>query len=209
MSLASFLSLLVFSFVTSVTPGPNNIMLLSSGVLYGFRRTLPHIFGIGFGFLSLLLAVGLGLSLIIERYPILFVLIKFLGCFYMLYLAYCIATVSPSKLSTSNDSSRPLYFHEAALFQWINAKAWVMAIVAMSVYTADGSYITNVMIVAIIFCLVNLPSVGLWVEFGVLLRRFLQDPLKLKIFNYFMALLLVLSLWPILMTEVITPCHPH
>ena len=202
MFLSTITSLIVFSFATSVTPGPNNIMLLSSGVLYGFRSTLPHILGIGFGFLSLLLAVGLGLSLIIESYPILFTVIKFLGCLYMLYLSYRIATTPVSNLSTRTDSSRPMYFHEAALFQWINAKAWVMAIVAMSVYTTDGSYITNVLIVSIVFCLVNLPSVGLWTIFGVLLRRFLQDPIKLRIFNYFMALSLVLSLWPILMTEL-------
>ena len=198
MSLTLLISLIVFSFVSTVTPGPNCIMLLSSGVLYGLRRTLPHIFGIMLGLLLLFLSVGLGLSLIIERYPILFTVIKFLGVLYILYLSYRIATTPLSNFSTSNDSSRPMYFHEAFLFQWINAKAWVMSIVVMSIYTTDGSYITNVFIVAIIFSLITIPSSILWTEGGVLLRRFLQDPIKLRIFNCFMALALVLSLWPIL-----------
>ena len=178
-------------------------MLLSSGVLYGIRRTLPHILGIGFGFFSLFLSIGLGLSLLIERYPILFVIIKFLGVLYILYLSYRIATAPLSNFSTSTDSSRPtalapLYFHEATLFQWVNAKAWIMSIVVMSIYTPDGSYITNVFLVSIIFSLITIPCSALWTEGGVLLRRFLQDPIKLRIFNCFMALALIFSLWPIL-----------
>lgn len=200
MSLPTFFSLLVFSFVTSITPGPNNIMLLSSGVLYGLRRTIPHILGIGFGFGFLLAGVGLGLSVIISSYPILFLSIKISGGLYMLYLAWRIAI--SGGLSDNDSTSRPMYFYEAALFQWVNAKAWVMAIVAMSAYTSEGSYMMGVFIVIFSFCLVNMPCVGCWAVFGVVLRRFLQDPIKLRIFNVLMALALVASLWPIVRTDI-------
>lgn len=200
MSFATFLALLVFSFVTSITPGPNNIMLLSSGVLYGIRKTLPHILGIGFGFACLLIGVGLGVGILIELYPPLFLALKISGGLYMLYLAYRIATATPTV--GSNESARPMYFYEAALFQWVNVKAWIMAIVAISAYTSEGSYVVNVAIVTITFCLVNMPSVSFWAGFGVLLRQFLADKKKLRIFNFVQAFLLVLSLLPILTASI-------
>ena len=202
MSFATFLALLIFSFVSSITPGPNNIMLLSSGLRFGMRRTIPHILGIGFGFAFLLAGVGLGLSVIIERLPNLFLAIKITGGLYMTYLAWRIA--QGGRLSSKDDSAsaRPMRFYAAALFQWVNAKAWVMAIVAMSAYTTQGSYIINVAIVVFAFCLVNVPCVTFWAGFGVVLRRFLEDPVKLKIFNWFMALALIASLWPILKVQL-------
>jgi len=196
MSLATFTALMLFSFVSSVTPGPNNIMLFSSGVNFGLRRTIPHALGIPFGFGVLLLAVGLGLGVVLETFPAIFVGIKVAGCLYMLYLAWRIAFSGP--VESSGETSRPMRFYEAALFQVVNPKAWVMAGVAMSLYTGEGDYLTNVLIVVFCFCVVNFPSVTIWAGFGMAMRRLLSDPAKLRIFNYVMAAALVLSLWPML-----------
>lgn len=196
MTLATFLALLTFSFVSSVTPGPNNIMLFSSGVNFGMWRTWPHAFGIAFGFGILLAAVGFGLGVLLKTYPALFLTIKIAGGLYMLYLAWRIFNSGP--VEVKEGTARPMTFFEAALFQWVNPKAWVMAMVAMSAYTSEGDYTTNVGIVVIAFCLVNFPSVSIWAGFGTVMRRFLQDPAKLKLFNTVMALSLVVSLWPLL-----------
>jgi len=196
MTSATLIALFVFSFVSSVTPGPNNIMLFASGVNFGMRRTWPHAFGIGFGFAMLLIAVGLGVGAVIDRSPGFMLLLKTGGGLYMLYLAYRIA--NSGSLDAARTGSRPMSFFEAALFQWVNPKAWVMAVTAMSAYTSEGHYWTNVAIVVVVFVLVNFPSVSLWAGFGQLLSRWLQDARRRKVFNYSMAAALVLSLWPLL-----------
>ncbi len=196
MSLTTFLALLTFSFVSSITPGPNNIMLFASGVNFGLRRTVPHMFGIAFGFGLLLAAVGLGLGALLEAFPAILIALKICGGAYMLYLAWKIANSGPVEVGESG--ARPMRFLEAALFQWVNPKAWVMAVVAMATYTSEGTYWVNVAIVVFAFCLVNFPSVSVWAGFGTVLRNFLQDPVKLKFFNICMALALVASLWPML-----------
>ncbi|MDD9909253.1 MAG: LysE family translocator [Ahrensia sp.] len=196
MSLSTFIALLGFSFVSSITPGPNNIMLFSSGVNFGLRRTWPHAIGIAFGFGVLLAAVGFGLGVVLTTYPALFLTIKIAGGVYMLYLAWRIFRSGP--VEVKEGAARPMTFLEAALFQWVNPKAWVMAMVAMSAYTSEGDYATNVAIVVLAFCVVNFPSVTAWASFGSLMRSFLQDPLRLRVFNAIMATALVLSLWPLL-----------
>ena len=196
MTFATFLALLLFSFVSSITPGPNNIMLFASGVNFGLRRTWPHAVGIAFGFGILLLAVGSGLGVLFETVPILFQAIKICGGIYMLYLAWRIA--NSGSVEIKDAASRPMTFLEAALFQWVNPKAWVMAMVAMSTYTLEGTYWINVLIVVAAFCVVNFPSVTAWAAFGMGMRRFLSDERKLKLFNWLMAVLLVASLWPML-----------
>jgi threonine/homoserine/homoserine lactone efflux protein len=196
MSLEIFAALIVFAFVTSITPGPNNLMLLASGVNFGFRRTVPHMLGVGFGFLVLLLCVGLGLGAIIARFPIVHVGLKIGGTLYILYLAWRLAT--SRSIGDGRSSGRPMTFLEAVAFQWVNPKAWVMAIAAMAAYTDPDSYVLSVLIVGLTFAAVGVPSVSAWAGFGMALRSWLADPLRLKWFNMVTGALLVLSLWPML-----------
>ena len=191
-----FLALVGFSFVSSITPGPNNIMLLTSGVNFGFRKTIPHMFGIGIGFGILLLAVGFGLKEVFEQVPVAQTVIKVAGAAYLIYLAWNIANSGP--VEAGEAEGKPMSFMAAALFQWVNPKAWVMAITAMTVYTGQPDFVTSVFIVCIAFVIVNIPSVSVWCGFGVALREWLSDPKRLKIFNVSMALLLIASLWPML-----------
>ena len=191
-----FAALVVFAFVTSVTPGPNNLMLLASGVNFGFRRTVPHMFGIGGGFFVLLLAVGFGLGALITAFPLLHFALKVGGAGYLLFLAWKIATAR--SVGEGRSDARPLTFLQAAAFQWVNPKAWVMALAAMAAYTNPENYAESVLLIGLVFALVNVPSVSVWAGFGAALRSFLADPARLKWFNMTMGAGLVLSLWPML-----------
>ncbi|MDZ5696825.1 LysE family translocator [Chelativorans sp. M5D2P16] len=197
MSLDVFLALLVFSFVSSVTPGPNNFMLLASGVNFGFRRTVPHMFGIAGGFASLLLAVGFGLGALLTAYPQLHVVLKAAGGAYLLYIAWRIA-FSRSLATRGKGCSRPMRPVEAAAFQWVNPKAWMMAVTAMAIYTNPQAPVFSILLVALAFTLVNFPSVSIWAGFGTAMRGFLADPVRLKWFNITMGLALASTLWPML-----------
>ncbi len=196
MALDTFLALLLFAFTTSITPGPNNMMLFASGVNFGFRRTIPHMLGIGVGFLSLLLGVGLGLGAVLHTVPILYTVLKFAGGAYLVWIAWKIGT--SRSLAESQGSAQPMSFMSAAAFQWVNPKAWVMAVTAMATYTNEQLYLVTVLLVGFAFAAVNLPSVSTWAGFGSALRDWLSDPIRLKWFNITMAILLVLSLWPML-----------
>lgn len=193
----AFLALLVYAFVTSITPGPNNFMLLASGVNFGFVRTIPHMLGIGIGFLSLLLGVGFGLGAILMAFPSLHSALKVAGRAYLLFLAWRIG-MSRSLGAEGEAKAKPMTFLQAAAFQWVNPKAWVMAMTAMAVYTNPQAPFLSVVLVAVAFALVNLPSVSTWAGFGMALRGFLSDPVRLKWFNIAMGLLLAATLWPML-----------
>ncbi len=197
MSNETFLALLVYALVSSITPGPNNLMLLTSGVNFGFLRTIPHMLGIGFGFLMLLLGVGFGLGAILTAYPSLHTALKVAGGAYMLYLAWKIGT-SRSLAGEGVDKGRPMRFVEAAAFQWVNPKAWVLAVTAMAVYTNPQRPFLSVLLISLVFAVVNLPSVSSWAGFGTALRGFLSDPVRLKWFNLSMGALLAVTLWPML-----------
>jgi threonine/homoserine/homoserine lactone efflux protein len=189
----------LFAIVTSITPGPNNVMLLASGVNFGFRATLPHMFGISLGFLVLILAIGFGLAEIFARFPWLYAVLKWAGASYLLYLAWRIATSGPPEnANTKSHSAKPLSFMGAAAFQWVNPKAWVMALSTFSAYVPASSGATAIVTAAILFALISLPNLGIWTLFGTVLRRFLQARRNLIVFNYSMAAALVLSLYPLL-----------
>ena len=196
MPLDTFLALVLFAFTTSITPGPNNMMLFASGVNFGFRRTIPHMLGIGVGFLSLLLGVGLGLGALLHSFPVVYLVLKFAGGAYLVWIAWKIAT--SRSLSEKESGARPMSFLDAAAFQWVNPKAWVMAVTAMATYTIPQIYLVSVVLVGVAFAAVNVPSVSTWAGFGSALRDWLSHPVRLKWFNISMAVLLVLSLWPML-----------
>ncbi len=191
-----FVALVTFAFVASVTPGPNNLMLLTSGVNFGFRRTIPHMLGIGIGFTFMIVVVGLGLGQVFEAYPQIYTALRVVGGIYMLWLAWKIANSGP--VSEGKSSGTPLTFIQAALFQWVNPKAWVMAVTAIATYTLPDNYFRSVLLVSLAFGAVNLPSVSTWALFGTALKHVLNNPRVLRVFNITMAVLLVLSLAPLL-----------
>jgi len=193
---ATLTALVTFAFATSITPGPNNMMLFASGVNFGFRRTIPHMLGIGVGFLSLLIGVGLGLGALLVTVPLLYTGLKIAGGLYLVYIAWKIG--SSRTLGEGKASARPMTFLGAAAFQWVNPKAWVMAVTAMAVYVDPNSYVWSVVVIGLVFAAVNLPSVSTWAGFGSVLREWLSVPVRLKWFNITMAVLLVASLWPML-----------
>lgn len=196
MSPEILLSLVLFAFTTSVTPGPNNMMLLASGVNFGLRRTIPHMIGIEVGFGSLLIACGFGLGALLEAAPIVYTLLKIAGGLYLLYIAWSIGM--SRSLGEGGEAGEPMRFWSAAAFQWVNPKAWVMAVSSMAAYADPAHPVLSVLIVAIAFLLLALPCQGGWTVFGALLRDWLSEPVRLKWFNLTMAALLVLSLWPML-----------
>jgi len=192
-----YLAIILFAASTSVTPGPNNIMIMTSGLNYGVRGSIPHLLGICFGFPAMVIMVGLGFSVVFEMYPMFHEVIKIIGVGYLVFLAWLIASSSPSLLEVEN--SKPLNFTQAALFQWINPKAWVIATGAVSAYTSVSSDIfSQVIIIALTFFIVAFPCVGIWLFFGVGLKKYLNSPKHQKIFNISMALLLIGSVYPVL-----------
>jgi threonine/homoserine/homoserine lactone efflux protein len=196
----------MFGFVTSITPGPNNMMLLASGLNFGVRRTLPHMFGISIGYVVLMLAAGLGLGEALREVPAAFLVLKAVGGVYMLWLAWHIARSAPpreleGKASAASSGPRPMSFLGAVAFQWVNPKAWVIVVTAVATYVAPNNLVRDLIIVTGVCGLINLPSVGVWAVFGASLRRLLRDPLWRRRFNVTMAALLVVSLWPLLATS--------
>ncbi|ROL71883.1 lysine transporter LysE [Pseudomonas chlororaphis] len=195
------LAFALFALVTSITPGPNNTMLLASGVNFGFNRSIPHILGISCGFFVLVLAVGLGLGALFEAYPLLYSVLRYVGAAYLLYLAWKIARSGPMA-ENQDGRGQPLGYWGAAAFQWVNPKAWVMAVGAISTYTPLQGYFTNVLVISAVFALINAPTVSLWAACGSLLRNVLRNPRWLRLFNLGMAALLVISLYPLLLESL-------
>lgn len=192
-----YLAIIIFAASTTVTPGPNNIMIMTSGLNHGVKNSIPHLLGICFGFPAMVMMVGLGFSVVFEMYPLLHEVIKILGVAYLLYLAWLIGSSSSSSLDA--ESAKPFSFTQAALFQWVNPKAWVMATGAVSAYTSIASDIfSQVIFIALAFFIVAFPCVGIWLVFGVGLKKYLNSPKHQKIFNLSMALLLVSSVLPVL-----------
>jgi threonine/homoserine/homoserine lactone efflux protein len=163
-----FTALVAFAFVSSITPGPNNLMLMTSGANFGFVRTIPHLLGVSIGFTLMIVLVGAGLAKVFEIYPIAHTILKYASCAYLVWLAWKIATSAPPGAKSVEGRSEPMTFIQAALFQWVNPKAWTMAL-----------------------------TVGSWTLLGMQLRRFLNDPVRLRVFNVTMAVILVATLYPV------------
>ena len=188
------LALIAFAFVSSITPGPNNLMLMASGANFGFRRSIPHMLGIGLGFTFMVLVVGTGLVQLFDQYPVSYTILKIASVMYLLYLAWKIAHAAPAKGQSA--AGTPMTFLQAAAFQWVNPKAWAMALTATTAYTPDQTLFA-ICIVALVFGAVNLPSVSTWTVLGQQMARILTNPRRLVVFNWTMAALLVGSLYPV------------
>ena len=188
------LPLLPFSISTTLTPGPNNIMVTASGANFGYKQTIPHILGISFGLPLMIIVIGLGLGNAFQIFPIIHTLLRTAGASYLCYLAWQIAFFN--NISTNQEKKTvPLSFMQAILFQWVNPKAWMMSIGAIATFTSHQSNILmEILLIALVFCLICIPCVSLWALLGVNIKHFLKENHHLKIFNITMASLLVVSL---------------
>ena len=190
------LALILFAFASSITPGPNNIMLLASGANFGLRHTVPHMLGISGGHALMVALVGLGLLQLFLAIPWLKPALMIASAAYLLWLAWKIANAAPP--GARDATGRPFSFVQAAAFQWVNPKAWYMAIYAQTNFAPEQSGYWGALTVALVFAVVNLPSVTVWAAMGTQLSRWLDGPGRLRAFNITMALLLVASLYPML-----------
>ena len=188
-------ALLLFVVVTLFTPGPNNAMLMTTGLNFGFRRGQPHLWGVALGFAVMVLAVGLGLGAVFQAYPAAYTVLKYAGAAYLLYLAWQIATAG--EVQEGEAGGRPISFMEAAAFQWLNPKGWVMAIGAVSTFAVVAPFPFNMLLIAFLFGSLGILSSATWLGFGTGLKRLLTSPAAVRAVNITMALLLVASLWPI------------
>ncbi len=190
-----FTALVVFASAMAFTPGPNNIMVTASGVNFGFRRTLPHILGITFGFFVLIAVCAAGLGAVFAAYPPLQLVLKLTGAVYLLWLAWKIASAAPVSAEQQRVAT-PISFWQAALFQWVNPKAVVAAVSAIAIYVRPTHWLADFTLLQIVFAIATLLAVATWTGFGVALRRVLSDAKQARIFNVAMAVLLVGSIVP-------------
>ncbi len=188
--------LALFTFISSITPGPNNTMLAASGLNFGLRRTWPHVWGVSLGFMAMVVLIGLGMGAVFVQYPWLHPVLKYVSAAYLLWLAWKIANAAPpQQLQDGAAQSRPMTFWQAALFQWVNPKAWVMATGMVSAYVPPGEgFWAHLGMAALISVLVGLPCIVIWAAFGSGLRRWLHRPQMIRAFNWTMAALLVVSI---------------
>ncbi len=196
MSLELLSAFILFAVVMLFTPGPNNVMLMASGVNHGFARTVPHMLGVSLGFALMVFLVGLGLGSLFQIYPWLYDVLKYASAAYLLYLAWVIAMAEPR--AGGAEGSRPLTFLEGALFQWINAKGWVIAVGAVTTYAALTRFPVNVIVLSVLFAVLGTLSSATWALFGSGLSPMLRNRRAVRLFNISMAALLVISLYPVL-----------
>ncbi len=192
-------SIAIFALATSVTPGPNNLMLLASGVNFGFKQSIPHAVGVTTGFFVMLVAVGFGLNGLFQAFPGMYQIMKVLGFAYLLYLAWGVATSDPlPERGQSLAGSAPLGFWGAVAFQAVNPKAWMIAVSFSSNYLPQHAAAWFVLFGCLLVSIVNFPSICLWLWMGTRLEQALRDPSRKRIFNWVMASLLIASMLPVL-----------
>jgi threonine/homoserine/homoserine lactone efflux protein len=199
---ALYAGFFLFAVVSTITPGPNNLMLMASGAVHGLKGTAPHMAGVVLGFGAMTFAVGLGVTGVFKVAPWLYAVLRWGAAAYLLYIAYRMATAKGS--GSGKTAAKPVTFLGAVGFQWINPKAWVMALGAVTTYAEQGRLLEDVTLIAGTYVLVNIPTSLIWTSFGVNIRRWLKSPRRLKAFNWTMAALLVASLYPLL-TEPLGP----
>lgn len=193
---AALLPMAMFIVVSSITPGPNNVMLAASGANFGYQRSVPHMLGISVGGAVMLLLVGAGLGQLFEQMPQLYVLLQWVGAAYLLWLAWKIA--HSGRIQLAQARPKPLNFLQAAAFQWVNPKAWILSVGVIAAYTNPGNYWASLLLGAVTMLVVNYPCISVWTLFGAIIGGWLQSPRALQLFNWAMAGLLLLSLWPLL-----------
>ncbi|UGA54588.1 LysE family translocator [Vibrio sp. VB16] len=182
-----FISIAMFAIVMTGTPGPNNVMLTASGANFGYRRSLPHAFGIGVGLMSMILLLASGLGLIFQQYPVIQDAMKWVGSSYLFYLAWKIANAKPVS-EHGDESSKPMTFVEAALFQYLNPKAWMMMVTAIGSFSLQGNeYWWSILVIAVIFWITQIQTSSIWVGFGTLIGRWLSSTLAWRRFNLCMG----------------------
>lgn len=194
--MSMLLPLTMFIVVSSITPGPNNVMLTASGANFGYQRSVPHMLGISVGCALMLFLVGAGLGAVFEQVPQLYVVLQYAGAAYLIWLAWKIATSGHS--GEVDAKSRPFSFWQAAAFQWVNPKAWLMSIGVVAAYTSPQAYWPSLLLGVVVMLVVNYPCISVWTLFGTVIGRWLRSPRALQWFNWSMAGLLLLSLWPLL-----------
>jgi threonine/homoserine/homoserine lactone efflux protein len=191
------LSIISFAIATAFSPGPNNLMLLSSGLTFGYKKTVPHILGIMIGFPVMVVAVGLGVEGVFELFPKLYDVLKVLGLGYLLWMAWQIANANGTLSSSDEDIEKPFTFVQAALFQWLNPKAWIMAITASTSFTTSSAPLfLQIMIITFVYLIVGLGSTSSWTLGGLFLQKIISNERRVKVFNICMAILIVLSVLP-------------
>ncbi|MBY6189068.1 LysE family translocator [Microbulbifer agarilyticus] len=193
------LSIALFVFSTSITPGPNNLMIMSSGLNYGVERSLPHMLGICLGFPAMIMAIGFGMGTLFQQFPFLHEIVRWVGITYLLYLAWKIAS---TRDVGATPQQKPFSFLQAVAFQWVNPKGWIMAVGALAAFTTpNGEILLEAGRIALAFILIGGPCIAIWLMFGVGLKRILTEPTHLRAFNMTMGLLLAASVIPMLTTE--------
>ena len=197
MSAESLWAFCLFALVSCITPGPNNTMLMASGVNFGFRQSFRHLAGVQVGFIVMLLCVGLGLQGVLLQFPQIYDVLRYAGGSYLVWMAYKLATARPATVGASA-STQPMGFWAAAAFQWLNPKAWVMTVTCMSTYLSPQASLNQLLILVGLFFVLGAPCSVFWLGFGQALRQWLQDPVRLRGFNIAMALALLVSLYPLL-----------
>ena len=189
--------LLMFAFVSSITPGPNNLMLMTSGVNFGLRATIPHILGVVVGHALMTIALGMGISSVLDSIPQIYIALKTLGVAYVIFLAWKISTTTVGEETKDEIGGSPFSFFQAVAFQWINPKAWTLTLTALTVYSVVSS-VESILLVTLAFASVNLPCVTVWTLMGIKLRSLLERSPHLKFFNFMMASLLLISVLPVI-----------
>jgi CubicO group peptidase (beta-lactamase class C family) len=199
----TLVSAALFAFVTSITPGPNNAMLMASGMNFGFARTVPHMLGICLGFPAMLVMVGLGFGAAFAAFPVLHAILEVASGAYLLWLAWRIARAG-SPDAASSAAARPLTALQAAAFQWVNPKAWVIATGAVALFLRPETFHTGLVSLALLCALVSLPCIAVWTLVGQALGRMLEASRTRRVFNFSMAALLAAS---VLLPHLIHPVH--